>query len=233
MVSPCTWAWKSASSTSESFSGLTTATTNFMAGSSRWRILPESLFRVHVETAEVAVRVHDARPERLEEQHAAGGPRLVAHRQPQRVAHLAELESAAHGRDRYPQPEEEPHAGGVAHLGPDHLALGLVHPHAAGQVAQHAVRGERPGAGEGRELQHDRRPPVHRLSSDGAEVVALQDRGKAHGGKLLGHALLVDGVDLLLHLAVAPGLALGAERPPIFRHQAPDGPSLHVEDLVA
>src|SRR2546425_9650447 len=162
MVSPCTWVRKSASSTSDSFSGLTTATTNFMAGSSRWPILTEFFFGLHVETAEVAVRVYDPRPERLEEQHAAGGPRLVAHRQPQRVAHLAELESAAHGRDRYPQPEEEPHAGGGAHLGPDHLPLGLVPPHAAGPVAQHVVVGERPGAGEGRELQHDRRPPVHR-----------------------------------------------------------------------
>src|SRR6266851_1565487 len=110
MVSPCTWARKSASSTSESFSGLTTATTSFMARSSRSRILTEFLFRVHVEAAEVAVGVHDARPERLEEQHAAGGPRLVAHRQPQRVADLAELERAAHGGDRCPQPEEELHA---------------------------------------------------------------------------------------------------------------------------
>src|SRR5437899_6552225 len=151
MVSPCTWARKSASSTSDSFSGLTTATTNFMAGSSRWRILPEFLFRVHVETAKVAVRVHDPRPERLEEQHAAAGPRLVAHRQPQRVPHLAELEGAAHGGDRRPQPEEELHADGVAHLGPDHLALGLVHPHPAGQVAQHVVVGEGTGAGKGRE----------------------------------------------------------------------------------
>src|SRR5437773_7198728 len=138
MVSPCTWARKSASSTSDSFSGLTTATTNFMAGSSQWRILPEFLLGLHVETAEVTIRVHDPRPERLEEQHAAGGPRLVAHRQPQRVVHLAELESAAHGRDRCPQPAEELHARGVAHLGPAHLALRLAPPHAAGQVAQPA-----------------------------------------------------------------------------------------------
>src|SRR2546428_2111245 len=152
MVSPCTWARNSASSTSESFSGLTIATTSFMALLLSRAILLELvrrvqlLFGLDLEAAEVAVPVLDPRPERLEEQHAAAGPRLVAHRQPQRVSHLAELEGAAHGRDRCPQPEEELHAGGVAHLGPDHPALGLVPPHPAPHVSEGVAVCRRPRA---------------------------------------------------------------------------------------
>src|SRR5206468_7386215 len=136
MVRPCTWARKSASSTSESFSGLTTATTSFIASPCS---LPQPLVRLRVEAAEVAVGVHDALAERLEEEHATVGARLVAYGQPQGIADLAELERAAHEGDRRPQAEQELHAGGVVHLGPDDLALGLVHPYAAGQVPQHVV----------------------------------------------------------------------------------------------